>query len=219
MADPDIVLLGAPASGKGTQGRKLAQELNLSFLSTGKQLRREVEAGSELGREAEGYLAQGQYVPDSLALAIALKWLRKATGGWVLDGFPRTLAQAQELDDFLKQRAQRMKAILLEIHTAELERRVRERRECVSCSWTGTREQAEEMGSCPSCGGKLVYRSDDNLQNFRNRHQAFVELTGPVIDYYDSSQRLQRVNGLGSVEAVFETVRAVCKGGNDGQAT
>lgn len=219
MADPAIVLLGAPASGKGTQGRKLAEVLGLGFLSTGKQLRREVRSGSDLGREADKYLVRGQYVPDSLALAIAFNWLGENTGGWVLDGFPRTLAQAKELDEFLGERAHDLRAIGLEIPTPELERRVQDRRECRTCSWTGTQQQAEESGSCPACGGEVVFRRDDDLENFRSRHRAFVELTGPVIAYYDYSQRLQRVNGLGTVEEVFETVRTACKGSNNGQAT
>ena len=112
------MLLGPPASGKGTQGRLLAEDGKLAYLSTGKQLRHEIERQTELGQEAEGYLAAGQYVPDELALTLALGWLAKVEGGWVLDGFPRTIPQAERLDEFLGAEANDLRALLLEVPAA-----------------------------------------------------------------------------------------------------
>jgi len=204
-----IVLLGPPASGKGTQGRLLARERNLSYFSTGKQLRREMKAASRLGKEVEPYLAAGQYVPDELVLALVIGWIKKEKGGWVLDGFPRTLPQAEELDRVLGGDGAHLKALLLEGPVAELERRVIDRRECTACPWTGTKIQAEVSGGvCPSCGATLGQRHDDDLENFRRRLKAFEELTLPVAAYYEQSDRLLRVWGLGSPEEVFQNVQS-----------
>ena len=204
-----IVLLGPPASGKGTQGRLLARERNLSYFSTGKQLRREMKAASRLGKEVEPYLAAGQYVPDELVLALVIGWIKKEKGGWVLDGFPRTLPQAEELDRVLGGEKAHLKALLLEGPVAELERRVIDRRECTACPWTGTKIQAEVSGGvCPSCGATLGQRHDDDLENFRRRLKAFEELTLPVAAYYEQSGRLLRVWGLGSPEEVFHNVQS-----------
>ena len=209
MDAPAIVLLGPPASGKGTQGRLLAKEGNLSYFSTGKQLRREMKAASPLGKEAEPYLAAGQYVPDELVLALVIGWIKKEKGGWVLDGFPRTLPQAEELDRVLGGDGAHLKALLLEGPVAELERRVIDRRECTACPWTGTKIQAEVSGGvCPSCGATLGQRHDDDLENFRRRLKAFEELTLPVAAYYEQSDRLLRVWGLGSPEEVFQNVQS-----------
>ncbi len=209
MAVPRIVLLGPPASGKGTQGRLLANKGGLAYFSTGRQLRRELKAGTELGRRADPYLAAGCYVPDELALALALTWVSGVDGGWVLDGFPRTLPQAQDLDAFLAPQEAALRALILEVPKDELELRVGERRECSVCPWTGTRSGADPSGRCPSCGAELVQRSDDDLGNFRMRFKAFDELTAPVAGYYETSDRLRRVSGVGSPEEVFRRIQSV----------
>lgn len=211
MEPGGIVLLGPPASGKGTQGRLLAEQCGHAYFSTGKQLRRELKAGTDLGKAAEPYLAVGKYVPDELVLAIAFNWIEEADGSWILDGFPRTLPQATKLDEFLKDAKGTLRALLLEVPSAELQSRVMERRECTACPWTGTRSQAKASGHCPLCGGELGQRQDDDLENFRMRHKAFEELTSPVADYYDNSQRLLRVSGMGTPDEVFQRVQAYFK--------
>ncbi|MCH2064150.1 MAG: nucleoside monophosphate kinase [Roseibacillus sp.] len=209
MSASAIVLLGPPASGKGTQGRLLAKEKMLSYFSTGKQLRQEVKVGSLLGKEAEPYLVTGHYVPDELALALATAWIRKVKGGWVLDGFPRTLPQAEELDQALGVDSDCLRALLMEGPVAELERRVTDRRECTGCPWTGTKVQAEAFGgACPSCGGRLGQRDDDDLENFRQRLKVFEELTLPVAEYYEQSGRLLRIWGVGTPAEVFKRVKS-----------
>ena len=208
MDVPAIVLLGPPASGKGTQGRLLAEHWNLSYFSTGRQLRLELRAQSPIGRTAEPYLQAGHYIPDRLVLSLAMGWIERAEGGCVLDGFPRTVPQAEELDRFLGAGCMSLRAVLLEAPAEELERRVSDRRECTVCSWTGTRLLAADGGGhCPTCGGELGQRHDDDLENFRQRRQAFEELTLPVAAYYEQSDRLLRVCGTGSPEEVFRRVQ------------
>ena len=209
MSADAIVLLGPPASGKGTQGRLLAAAEGISYLSSGQQLRKEVRAGSEVGKAAEPYLKAGNYVPDELALGLVTGWISEIHRGWILDGFPRTVPQAAELDQVLGSRKEELRALLIEGPAEELERRVADRRECRECSWTGTRAEVEgSQGICPSCGGRVGQRPDDDLKNFRQRLKVFEELTLPVASYYEQSERLLRVWGIGSPEEVFDRVQS-----------
>ncbi len=180
-----VVLLGPPASGKGTQGRRLAKSLELGYLSTGALLREEMEAGTDLGRQAEPILARGEYLPDDLMCPILGDWLSRQTGGWVLDGFPRSLPQAVFLDEWLAQRDLKMDAaVSLEVPYEVLVARIADRVECPECRWTGQRNQLLAMDKCPTCGGAAGPRADDTEENFRSRHAEFVSLTQPVIDHY-----------------------------------
>lgn len=180
-----VVLLGPPASGKGTQGRRLAASLGLGYLSTGALLREHVQEGTSLGKQAEPILARGEYLPDELMCPIIADWLVRQSGGWVLDGFPRSLPQAQFLDGWLAERNLKMDAaISLEVPFSELIARIRDRVECPSCRWTGQRAQLGTRGQCPVCGERAGPRADDNEENFRSRHTEFVSLTQPVIDHY-----------------------------------
>ena len=209
MSAHAIVLLGPPASGKGTQGRLLAAAEGISYLSSGQQLRKEVRAGSEVGKAAEPYLEAGNYVPDELALGLVTGWISEIHRGWILDGFPRTVPQAAELDQVLGSRKEELRALLIEGPAEELERRVADRRECRECSWTGTRAEVEgSQGICPSCGGRVGQRPDDDLENFRQRLKVFEELTLPVASYYEQSERLLRVWGIGSPEEVFHRLQS-----------
>ena len=204
-----VVLIGPPACGKGTQGRHLAEATGAAYFSTGKQLRREMEAATPLGREAVRYLDAGQYVPDTMAQELAFHWLRDVAGGWILDGFPRTLAQARELDRFLGAGRDVLQAVLLDVPAEELEERVTHRRECLLCSWVGTRGKAETSGNCPVCGGGLRSRADDAAESFRMRMAVYDELTRPVIDHYVESARLRRVSGLGTPGEVYERMQSL----------
>ena len=148
-------------------------------------------------------------MPDALALALATDWIRQVKGGWVLDGFPRTLPQADDLDQALGVDSSHLRALLIEGSVAELERRVADRRECLGCSWTGTKAQAAAFGGgCPSCGGRLGQRDDDDLENFRQRLKVFEELTLPVAEYYEQSGRLFRIWGVGTPAEVFKRVKS-----------
>lgn len=181
-----IVLLGPPASGKGTQGRRLAEAFDLGYLSTGALLREQVETGSELGKQAEPILARGEYLPDDLMCPILADWVSRQSPdqGWVLDGFPRSLPQAVFLDELLgAQESGLDAAISLKVPFDDLLARIQNRVECPSCRWTGQKGQLKS-GKCPSCGSPAGPRADDGEENFRNRHAEFVSLTQPVIEHY-----------------------------------
>ncbi len=180
-----IVLLGPPASGKGTQGRRLAASLDLGYLSTGALLREHVEEGSELGKKAGPILARGGYLPDELMFPILGEWLSRQGRGWVLDGFPRSLPQALFLDGVLAKAGTRIDAaVSLEVPFPVLLQRIQDRVECPVCRWSGQRDQLVNGDFCPVCGSPAGRRSDDSEENFRSRHAEFVSLTQPVIDHY-----------------------------------
>lgn len=182
---PRIVLLGPPASGKGTQGRRLAEGLGLGYLSTGALLREAMEAGTDLGKQAEPILARGEYLPDDLMCPILADWLSRQTGGWVLDGFPRSMPQAVFLDDWLGRHGLRVDAaVSLEVPFEVLIARIHQRVECPDCRWSGQRSELLATARCPACGGAAGPRADDGEENFRSRHAEFVSLTQPVIGHY-----------------------------------
>lgn len=186
-----IVLLGPPASGKGTQGRRLAANLELGYLSTGALLREHVEAGTALGKHAEPILARGEYLPDELMCPIIADWLSRQTGGWVLDGFPRSVPQAVFLGDWLEQRGWRVDvAVSLEVPLSDLVARIHDRVECPECRWSGQARELASDGNCPVCITPASRRADDSKENFLSRHAEFVRLTQPVIEHYRSLELL-----------------------------
>lgn len=204
---PRIVLLGPPASGKGTQGRRLAAALGLGYLSTGALLREQVENGTALGKLAEPILARGEYLPDDLMCQILGDWLERQSGGWVLDGFPRSLPQAEFLDGWLASHGLKLDAaVLLEVPYDELISRIRKRVECPECRWSGQMEQTVSGGLCPVCNAPALPRSDDSEENFTKRHQEFVRLVSPVIDHYLELHLLKRCAATASQETVADNL-------------
>ncbi len=180
-----VVLLGPPASGKGTQGKHLAATLGLDYLGTGALLREQVEQGTDLGKQAESILARGGYLPDSLICPILAEWLSSRSGGWVLDGFPRSLPQAKFLDVWLAERSLNLTAaVSLKVPYLELLARVRSRVECPDCRWTGQAHQLFLGKNCPSCRHPAGPRPDDAEENFRCRYAEFTTWTLPVTDHY-----------------------------------
>jgi len=206
-----IVLLGPPASGKGTQGRRLSAHLGLEYLSTGALLREAVENRTPLGVAAEPILDRGGYLPDDLISPILGEWLEQHdTGsGWVLDGFPRTLSQATFLDSWLAAKDSTLDvAIALAAPLSELLTRIQDRVECPDCRWSGRSSELAKSGDCPICGGKALPRLDDEEQNFRNRHAEYTLNTVPAIDFYRETGRLICVQAGGSRE---ETAASILK--------
>jgi adenylate kinase len=162
----------------------MAESLGLAYLSTGALLREELEKNSPLGRQVRPILARGEYVPDELMCPILADWLKHQSGGWVLDGFPRSLPQAEFLDEILAASGTALSgAIALEVPVQELLGRIRDRVECPDCRWTGQRAQLDD-GLCPACGAEVAAREDDSEENFRSRHAEFEQHTLPVIEYY-----------------------------------
>jgi adenylate kinase len=198
-----VVLLGPPASGKGTQGRRLAAGLGLGYLSTGALLREHVGDGTELGNLAKPILARGEYLPDELMCPILADWLGRQTGGWVLDGFPRSVPQAVFLDGWLAERGLRVDAaISLEVPFEELLGRIRSRVECPECRWSGQRPQLAAGGKCPKCGSPAGARADDTEENFTRRHAEFVGFTQPVIERYRQLGLLSACDATASQDEV-----------------
>ncbi|MEM1084481.1 MAG: nucleoside monophosphate kinase [Verrucomicrobiota bacterium] len=180
-----LIVLGPPASGKGTQGRRLAQDLGLAYLSTGALLREAVENRTPAGVEAEPILARGGYVSDQLMASLMEPWLETNQAGWVLDGYPRTLAQDDFLQQWLVERDQRVDAaIALEVPKEVLVDRIRHRVECPDCRWSGQCVEVDGACRCPECGGLAKARKDDTLENFLSRFDEFSLHTQPVIERY-----------------------------------
>jgi adenylate kinase len=199
---PRIVLLGPPASGKGTHGRRLADTLGLDYLSTGALLREHVGTGSDIGLLAGPILARGGYLPDEVMCRMAGEWLAQRDGGWVLDGFPRSLPQALYLDETLAAARRPLScAITLEVPLDELLGRVRGRVECEDCRWSGQRAQTTDS-ACPVCGNTVRPRADDDEKNFLSRHAEFERLTVPVLGHYEALGLLFRCNASAPKEHV-----------------
>lgn len=205
-----ILLLGPPASGKGTQGRRLAESLALGYLSTGALLRENVENQTELGKQAEPILARGEYLPDDLMNPILAEWLEKQNGGgWVLDGFPRSLPQALFIEDWLGNRGLAIDAaVSLEVPFDQLLARTRERVECPVCRWTGQQSQLVSGNSCPRCGAAAGKRADDGEENFRNRYAEFEKLTGAVIDHFRKKDTLVPIDATAPQDEVAASILA-----------
>ncbi len=200
-----FVLLGPPASGKGTQGRRLAAAFGLEYLGTGALLREIVENGGPHAAEIRPILARGGYLPDGLMCALMGDWLEDHRGGWVLDGFPRSPAQAVFLDGWLHARHDRLHAaVALEVPKEELLRRIENRVECPDCRWTGQREDLDDRMRCPKCGGEAGPRADDDLENFLSRHEEYRRHTVPVIDDYAARNLLLRCDATGGIDQVAE---------------
>jgi adenylate kinase len=196
-----IVLLGPPASGKGTQGQMLSASLGLDYLSTGALLRENIENSTPLGLAAAPILARGGYLPDELMCPIIAGWLKnnESAKGWVLDGFPRSMPQAEFLDRQLSEIGAALNAaIALEAPFNELLGRIRNRVECPGCRWSGQRRELAEGHFCPKCGTPATARDDDHEENFRNRHAEFTALTVPVIDFYRITGRLISIPATGT---------------------
>ncbi|MGJ8697124.1 MAG: adenylate kinase family protein [Verrucomicrobiaceae bacterium] len=204
MLKQSLVFLGAPASGKGTQGRRLAESAGLSYLSTGGLLRSALRDGTPFGEEARPFLDRGEYVPDGIMVPMVLEWLRGQKGHAVLDGFPRTVDQAVALDrTFESLGLQLPLAVFLDVPTEELRRRVTGRLECGACHWVTSRGKTE---ICSKCGGDMAPREDDDVVRFESRLREFETLTFPVVDFYENSARLTRVEALGSPDEVHRSI-------------
>ena len=204
----NIVLLGAPGAGKGTQAAKLVEEFATPHISTGDILRAAVKNQTELGKKAKGYMDAGDLVPDSLIIDLMDERLREpdCEKGFILDGFPRTTAQAVALDDMLVRLERPLDAALLvDVDPEVIIKRLTERRCCKECGYIGTAADA----TCPKCGGEMYQRDDDNETTVRNRLDVYAKSTSPLIDYYKGKGLLKSVDGDRLVETVYVDVKAL----------
>ncbi|MBR3159832.1 MAG: adenylate kinase [Atopobiaceae bacterium] len=204
----NIVLLGAPGAGKGTQGQKLVEDYGIAHISTGDLLRAAVKAQSELGKQAKAFMDAGQLAPDQLVIDLVKERLAQpdAQKGFMLDGFPRNIAQAETLDGELKDMGVELDAALLvDVPFDVIVNRLSSRRTCRSCGYTA----GPTVTECPRCGGEMYQRDDDKPETINKRLQTYQDQTQPLIDYYESHGILKAVDGNRAVDEVYVDVKKV----------
>ncbi|MEN6371202.1 MAG: adenylate kinase [Armatimonadota bacterium] len=205
-----IVLFGPPGAGKGTQAVRLSEKFNAAHISTGDILRESVSKGTEIGLKAKGYMDRGELVPDEVVIEIAKQKLAEVgKSGFILDGFPRTVPQAEALDVVLSELALPIEAVVsLQVSDDELVKRLSGRRVCAECSRPAQVEMTEQgkEAACKACGGEMVQRADDKPEAVLNRLKVYEKSTAPLIDYYRSRSLLKDIDASGPVEQVFMRV-------------
>ncbi len=202
-----MILLGAPGAGKGTQTVYLTREYRIPAIATGEMLRAERRAGTALGKMVQAYMDSGDFVPDSLMIDMIKRRLElpDASRGFILDGFPRTLAQAQALDGMLANINRGIDAVLsLKVSRQVLLDRLSHRYTCRTCDsvYTFTPEQARHLPRCEKDGGELYQRPDDMPEVVARRIDVFLERTAPLIEYYSAQKKLETIDGEQSVDEV-----------------
>ena len=199
-----IVLLGPPGSGKGTQGEMLSEKLGYVRLSTGDILREAVRNGTELGKKAKTYMDSGALVPNDLIIGLMKEKIAQAEGGVILDGFPRTVEQADALD----QQLQVDLALNLDVPDEELINRLTKRRSCPDCNavYHLIYNPPKAEGVCDKCGAKLYQRDDDKEETVANRLKVYRENTMPLIGYYEKKGVLVTIKGVGSIDEIYAQV-------------
>ncbi len=206
-----IIMLGAPGAGKGTQAKKIAEKYGIPHISTGDIFRANIKNGTELGKKAKTYMDQGLLVPDELVVDLVVDRVNKedCTNGYVLDGFPRTIPQAEALDQALENLGQSMDyAINVEVPDENIVNRMSGRRACVNCGATYHIVYAptKEENVCDSCHGELILRDDDKPETVQKRLNVYHEQTQPLIDYYTNKKILVEVDGTVDINLVFDAI-------------
>ena len=212
MAELNLVLLGPPGSGKGTQGERLNEDLRLPYYATGDILRGAVRDETELGREAKEYMDRGDLVPDEVIVGVIAERIdsSEALDGFILDGFPRTTPQAEALDSKLRELGRAVTAVLLiDVSDDEVVRRLGGRRTCEANGhvFHVEFEPPKQEGVCDIDGSPLIVRDDDKPEVIRKRLETYHEKTKPLVDYYDSRGVLRQIRGEASPDEVAEQVR------------
>jgi adenylate kinase len=214
MPELNLILFGPPGAGKGTQADRLRIDFRLPFISTGDMLRANVKEGTELGTKAKEYMDQGELVPDDLIVAMAGERLGEpdAQDGFILDGFPRTIDQAEALDKQLSELKRHVTAaILIEVPDDEVVRRLSGRRVCVKAghNYHVEFDPPKREGVCDQDGSRLIQRDDDKPEVIRNRLDVYHKQTEPLVDYYDQKGLMRRIDGTRSPDEVHDHIRAV----------
>ncbi len=209
-----IIMLGAPGAGKGTQAKKIAEAYGIPHISTGDIFRANLKEGTELGLKAKTYMDKGELVPDELTCDLVVDRISKddAKNGYVLDGFPRTIPQADALTNALNARGEKVDfAIDVDVPDENIINRMGGRRACVGCGATYHLEFAppKKEGVCDVCGKDLILRDDDKPETVGNRLRVYHEQTQPLIDYYTKAGVLHTVDGTQDIDKVFDDIKGI----------
>ena len=206
-----IIMLGAPGAGKGTQAKKIAAKYGIPHISTGDIFRANIKNGTELGKKAKTYMDQGLLVPDELVVDLVVDRVNQddCKNGYVLDGFPRTIPQAEALTEALEKMGQKVDfAIDVNVPDENIVKRMGGRRACVTCGATYHMVYAptKKEGICDTCGGELILRDDDKPETVQKRLNVYHDQTQPLIDYYTSQGILRTVDGTVDIDDVVRAI-------------
>ena len=206
-----IIMLGAPGAGKGTQAKKIAEKYQIPHISTGDIFRANIKNGTELGKKAKTYMDQGLLVPDELVCDLVVDRVKQedCKNGYILDGFPRTIPQAESLDEALGQMSESLDyAINVDVPDEHIVNRMSGRRACVGCGATYHIVYAptKKEGVCDVCGAELILRDDDKPETVQKRLSVYHEQTQPLIDYYKGKGILKDVDGTKDMDVVFQAI-------------
>jgi adenylate kinase len=212
-----LIFLGPPAAGKGTQARRLAAEYGIPHISTGDILRAAVKAGRYLGREAKRYMDRGTLVPDDVMIGIIRERLQKVdcAPGFILDGFPRTIAQAEALAELLTSMGKPLTRVInMEVPVEEVLRRMNGRLTCQNCGtmFNLILNPPKVSGRCDCCGGPLIQRADDRLETVHERLAIYRQSTQPLVEYYRARGLLKTVDGTGTIDDIAKRILEVVGG-------
>jgi len=205
----NLIFLGPPGAGKGTQAQMVCEKYSIPHVSTGNMLRAAIAQKTKMGLEAKKHMDAGNLVPDEVVIGIVKERIQEndCENGYLLDGFPRTIAQAESLAGF----ADIDIAILVDVDDAPLVKRLSSRRTCEDCSATYDLKKVID-GKCPVCSGKMIQRSDDSEETVKNRLKVYHEKTSPLIDYYQNHGLLCKVDGDAEIETIFSAICEVLDG-------
>jgi adenylate kinase len=210
----NIILLGPPGAGKGTQAKMLVEKYQIPQISTGDILRAAVKEGSPLGKEAKACMDKGELVPDSVVIGIVEERIQQSdcANGYMLDGFPRTVPQAEALNGMLKNLSSQIDHVVsIEVANEELVGRLTGRRTCRDCGagFHVMFDPPEKEGVCDKCGGELYQRDDDNVETVTSRLEVYESQTLPLIDYYTAKGKIRPIDGVGDIKEIFGRVTQV----------
>lgn len=209
-----VIMLGAPGAGKGTQAKLIAEKYGIPHISTGDIFRANIKNGTELGMKAKSFMDKGELVPDALTIGMLLDRVGQpdCKDGYVLDGFPRTIPQAEELDRALAERNEKIDfAVDVDVPDENIVKRMSGRRACLKCGATYHMEHIppKKEGVCDSCGSELVLRDDDKAETVLKRLQVYHDQTQPLIDFYTRKGILRTVDGMRDMQDVFTAITGV----------
>ena len=209
-----IIMLGAPGAGKGTQAKKIAEKYHIPHISTGDIFRANIKNGTELGKKAKTYMDQGLLVPDELTVDLVIDRVGQddCKDGYILDGFPRTIPQAESLTEALDKLGQKMDfAIDVDVPDESIINRMSGRRACLSCGATYhiVYNPTRVEGVCDACGQKLVLRDDDKPETVKKRLDVYHEQTAPLIAHYKEAGSLHEIDGTQDIKVVFEEIKSI----------